>query len=344
MLSPGITAQEETAIKQAILPERLSDPHGGCEVVALPHTRTTTTIPSSEFYTIGIGPAYGAMRPDGAGTRYDMNLTGIDQFTLTAATGTNSTSFGDESSSVGTSFLLKANLSGQNSAAAPAPQGGGLLVARALWSYSNGEMGTQGPTLEWIEVAEEWRRHGVGRLFYLQMEAHFCNSLEGLGCDDMPLFFSACNVSVDYGCCLFLEKMKYEGDGEEMAKSVEGYEGTFTPDNAESTHISNRPVASGPMTISSIMSALPKYNQNVGTNIEGRRVAATHTKPCTDCGTSFDENEEKWYFTEAGNGAWGADKRCAECMATLLGGSYIEEDESGDSEDDDWVALYGNSP
>ena len=188
-----------------------------------------------------------------------------------------------------------------------------------------------GPTIEMIEVAKEWRAHGVGRLFYLSMEKFMCQAFKGMhGPDETYLDLHACNVTNEGAARFFLAVKFKDADGmmEELTKTLEGYGECFA-DSVEDCK--RRPVASGPMPNHDIAAALPQYNKNAGTNLEGRPCVGEHRKPCTDCGAGFDSYGTSWYFTDS-RSPWGADKFCSDCMASRLGGHFIEEE----SEEDDY--------
>ena len=54
----------------------------------------------------------------------------------------------------------------------------GKVVGKMLCAYHNGEVCTVGPTLEIIEMAQEWRGHGIGcdLLFFVE---HYLKELCG---------------------------------------------------------------------------------------------------------------------------------------------------------------------
>lgn len=49
----------------------------------------------------------------------------------------------------------------------------GKVISKCLCSYSNGEMGNDGPTIELFETAEEWRRHGYGSELMAVVQGYF---------------------------------------------------------------------------------------------------------------------------------------------------------------------------
>eukprot|EP01043_Picozoa_sp_COSAG02_P012405 COSAG02_NODE_478_length_21511_cov_120.811087_1_plen_292_part_00 len=286
-----------------------------------------------------------------------MNVRGIHHFTLEATTGARAAKFGDDSCHISTSFLLKAHYEPVGSRAATTasayaayaagPAGaaaavaplhtppGGRLVAKGLWTYHNSEMNSTGPTIEWIEVAQEWRSHGIGRLFYLKMEEFMCRAFRGLHGNDglTNLDLHACHVTSEGAARFFLAVKFKDADGmlEELTKQLEGDFGECFADTVEGCK--RRPVASGAMTTNDIAVALQQYNRNNGVNFAGAPVRGQHRKPCTDCGTKFHSFDAGYYYTDTLS-PWGADKLCSGCMAERLGGYFADAPGAyGDEED-----------
>lgn len=67
----------------------------------------------------------------------------------------------------------------------------GVEVGVGLWTYHNRDMGTAGPTLEVIEVAEDHRRRGLGAAMYRAMEEAVLGPFRPLG----AVYISACQVA-----------------------------------------------------------------------------------------------------------------------------------------------------
>ena len=82
-------------------------------------------------------------------------------------------------------------------------------------------------------------------------------------------------------------------------------------------------------TNNDIVAALPQYNKIAGTNLEGRPCRGERRKPCTECGAGFDPYGTSWYFTDSSS-PWDADKLCSDCMASRLGGHYLEDEPEED--------------
>jgi GNAT superfamily N-acetyltransferase len=115
---------------------------------------------------------------------------------------------GDDSTSPSTLVLLKF---------------GDKTVGKALCTYHNSEMGSVGPTLELIEIAKEWRRHGLGTLLMEALEHHFedvfLNAIEAKG----SVRFAVCYVTNRYASLWFQNNFDFEdldGMGEELGKNL----------------------------------------------------------------------------------------------------------------------------
>jgi GNAT superfamily N-acetyltransferase len=136
------------------------------------------------------------------------------EFTLTCPIGkpgyslTGVTGVGDDSTNPSTLFLLKF---------------GDKTVGKALCTYQNGEMGSVGPTLELIEIAKEWRRHGLGSLLMEELEHYFedvfLKAIEAKG----AVRFAVCYVTNRYASVWFQNNLDFEdldGMGEELGKDL----------------------------------------------------------------------------------------------------------------------------
>jgi GNAT superfamily N-acetyltransferase len=92
------------------------------------------------------------------------------------------------------------------------------LVAKALYSYENAEMGTVGPTLEMIETAREWQRNGLGDALLEAIEEFY---LERFGHFQSEIWYSVCYVvNADAGRWLMKRHgfRDLDGMGEELGK------------------------------------------------------------------------------------------------------------------------------
>jgi hypothetical protein len=209
-----------------------------------------------------------------------------------------------------------------------------LEVAKGLFTFSNGEMDFTGPTLEMLEVAKEWQSRGVGRLMYEAMERAILAPFKPLAgmheCGDefSAIPFSACNVTSG-AAFKFFQNMNYQdadGMGEELMKTVH-----FDMD--EGDYVSQGPWKA--LSRAEIDERLVSYNRKHRCHIAGAEVRASHRKPCTACGKSFDEWSGEWYYTDRVQ-PYDADKFCTACMAEKLGGCYDSEGGREGEESDDY--------
>ena len=113
---------------------------------------------------------------------------------------------------------------------------GTKVIAKSLCTYEDNEVATPGPTVEILETAIEWRRHGYGSILMDYIESYFKNLFDELQIDaiideDHPDYkvwgkdqgnvkFNVCN------CCnlkahQFFRSHGFRG-GEEMRKSLYG--------------------------------------------------------------------------------------------------------------------------
>lgn len=100
----------------------------------------------------------------------------------------------------------------------------GKVVAKALCTYQNGEMNNVGPTLELIEVAKKWRRHGLGSAlmnfveeFYADLFQPVLRSVHG------RVLFSVCYVTNAHAARWFQDSHFFhdlDGMGEELGKML----------------------------------------------------------------------------------------------------------------------------
>lgn len=128
-------------------------------------------------------------------------------FTMTYRTGSGMASTqgnGGHPSSLSTLFELKK---------------GAKTVAKSLCSYMNRQMGNPGPTIELLEVAKEWRRHGYGSRLLCRIRNHF----EEIFLDDdvgsvEPVKFNVCYCTNQDAFHFFLSHgfQDWDGMGEEL--------------------------------------------------------------------------------------------------------------------------------
>lgn len=115
------------------------------------------------------------------------------------------------------------------------------VVGKVLCAYQNGEVSTAGPTLEIIEIAQEWRGHGIGRdlLYFVE---HYLKELwqehwEAFN-EDGEIRLSACNVNSREASSWFKKRgfRDDDGMGEELSKQLLGpyHESGAEPDASES--------------------------------------------------------------------------------------------------------------
>lgn len=129
-----------------------------------------------------------------------ISLTG---YSLSAVTGVK-----DNTTRPSTLFLLKF---------------GDKIVGKALCTYSNGEMDAVGPTLELIEIAKEWRRHGLGTELMQEMEYYFGDVFQNVIEAQGFILFSVCYVTNRYASLWFQDHLYFrdlDGMGEELGKKL----------------------------------------------------------------------------------------------------------------------------
>lgn len=88
------------------------------------------------------------------------------------------------------------------------------IIAKCLCSYHNSEMDNSGPTIELLETAVEWRRHGYGERLLKEVRRHF---EETLGFPSGTKF-NVCYVTNGAACRWFLSRGFDDWDsmGEEL--------------------------------------------------------------------------------------------------------------------------------
>jgi GNAT superfamily N-acetyltransferase len=126
-------------------------------------------------------------------------------YTLTGVTGVE-----DHSASPSTLFTLKF--------------GTDKIVGKALCTYQNGGMGSVGPTLELIEIAKEWRRHGLGKMLMDELQYHFQDVYQKVIEAKGDILFSICDVTTRYASQWFQNKLFFsdlDGMGEELGMRLE---------------------------------------------------------------------------------------------------------------------------
>ena len=95
------------------------------------------------------------------------------------------------------------------------------VVSKALCSYQNGEMNSVGPTLELIETAKQWRRHGLGGALMRGINSFYC---ERFGAFEGRVLFSVCHVTNFRAGRWFMRKHSFrdlDGMGEELGKYLD---------------------------------------------------------------------------------------------------------------------------
>merc|ERR1712060_454593 len=112
---------------------------------------------------------------------------------------------------------------------------GGMEIAYALWTYSNGDLEQWGPTLEVMDVSREFQGHGIGTMLYQAMErrilepfrdAFFCRVENA--CEGLALMVTCCNVITDEAWAFFKWKCGF-GDAAEHMVKVLHWDGEWRP-------------------------------------------------------------------------------------------------------------------
>lgn len=99
---------------------------------------------------------------------------------------------------------------------------GDKVIGKSLCSYYNGEMGEVGPTIEYFEIAEEWRKHGYGRMLLGEVEDFFVRLFGACAEDGSEVQFNVCNVTNGNASVWFLNQgfEDLDGMGEELGKML----------------------------------------------------------------------------------------------------------------------------
>lgn len=98
---------------------------------------------------------------------------------------------------------------------------GPKLIGKALCAYHNSEMDSDGPTLEFIEIAAEWQRHGLGTRMVEAMEEFFCDVfVSAMRRDEVR--WSVCYVTTSQASRWFQKRgfRDEDGMGEELSKAL----------------------------------------------------------------------------------------------------------------------------
>ena len=93
-----------------------------------------------------------------------------------------------------------------------------MIVTKALCSYQNGGMNSVGPTLEIIEAAKEWQRHGLGDALMRAIKCFYCTKFES---HHSRILFSVCQVTNMYAGKWFMRIHHFrdlDGMGDELGK------------------------------------------------------------------------------------------------------------------------------
>jgi GNAT superfamily N-acetyltransferase len=139
-------------------------------------------------------------------TEFTLTLDDWPGYTLTGVTGVE-----DHSASPSTLFTLKF--------------GTDKTVGKALCTYHNSEMCSVGPTLELIEIAKEWRRHGLGQMLMEELQFHFRNVFHKVIDAKGEILFAICYVTNRYASQWFQNEIGFsdlDGMGEELGMRLEG--------------------------------------------------------------------------------------------------------------------------
>lgn len=183
-----------------------------------------------------------------------------------------------------------------------------IEIAKGLWTYENGEMSHDGPTLEFLEVASEWRRRGIGALFYGYMELYILEPFKKF----KDIAISACYVTDSNAGRFFCSTLGFrDADGmmEELMKRLEYVDNEWVPnleDECEGQAAVSR------LDRFAMLPQLAAYNTKHGMKVEGREVRGDYMKPCTKCGDSYFYGN--WYYTNPGRTL----KWCQDCTAKEL--------------------------
>jgi hypothetical protein len=112
----------------------------------------------------------------------------------------------EQSCSPGTLFELKKN-------------GSNKVISKCLCSYSNGEMGNAGPTIELFEAAAEWQRHGYARQLMSVVEDQYEDVFAPVAAH-ARVKFNVCHVTNRHACEWFLGQgfEDWDGMGEDLGK------------------------------------------------------------------------------------------------------------------------------
>lgn len=81
-----------------------------------------------------------------------------------------------------------------------------------------------GPTLELIEIAKEWRRHGLGAMLMEELENNFRDVFEKVIEAKGSILFAICYVTNRYASQWFQNKLYFsdlDGMGEELGMRLE---------------------------------------------------------------------------------------------------------------------------
>lgn len=94
---------------------------------------------------------------------------------------------------------------------------GGLVVAKALCTYENAELGRAGPTIVLLEVAQEWRGRGIGRQLLGYVEDFCATLLLPIGLGSTRLMATGVTNGA---AARWLMRRNFRGDGDELSKPL----------------------------------------------------------------------------------------------------------------------------
>lgn len=96
---------------------------------------------------------------------------------------------------------------------------GNKVVSKCLCSYKNGEMDASGPTIELLETAAEWQRHGYATQLLEVVSEHFETIFDTVA-DEKRVKFNVCYCTNRHACEWFLGQgfRDWDGMGEELGR------------------------------------------------------------------------------------------------------------------------------
>lgn len=92
---------------------------------------------------------------------------------------------------------------------------GTKIIAKSLCTYKNSNLSSPGPTIERLEVAKEWRRHGYGSKLVKAMEKFYREEFVGI----YQAMFHVTEIDEEYEFRFFASQ-GFSGTGEELGKPL----------------------------------------------------------------------------------------------------------------------------